>query len=145
MENLPVKTIRQVVTIPAEPIEVYHAYLDTKKAEDFTGQKATGNPRVGEKMTQGDGYITGKYLDLVEGKTIVQEWTTTEWPKGYGPSILELTLKSKGDNETELTMVHSKVPESQVQMYSEGWQEYYWTPLRDYFSEKKDASRTGKM
>ena len=44
-------------------------------------------------------------------------------PSGYPPSILELTFKPKG-KETELTMVHSKVPVAQSKMYSEGWMMY---------------------
>ena len=73
-----VATITQKVTIAGKPKDVYLAYIDTKKASEFTGQEATGVAKVGGKMTHGDGYITGKYLELVEGERIVQEWKTTE-------------------------------------------------------------------
>lgn len=43
----------------------------------------------------------------------MQEWTTTEWPKGYLPSILELSFISKAEG-IELIMTHSKVPAKQV-------------------------------
>jgi activator of HSP90 ATPase len=134
--ELKVATITQKVIIPGKPNEVYQAYVDTKKAAEFTGQSATGVPKVGGKMTHGDGYIKGKYLELIEGAKIVQEWSTTEWPSGYPPSILELTFKPKG-KETELTMVQSKVPASQSKMYSDGWMTYYWEPLKKYFQTKK--------
>jgi uncharacterized protein YndB with AHSA1/START domain len=55
-----------------------------------------------------DGYISGKNIELVKGKKIVQEWTT-EWPAGYPPSRLEFTLTVKGGG-TQLKMVHSRVP-----------------------------------
>jgi uncharacterized protein YndB with AHSA1/START domain len=135
--DLKVATITQKVTIPAKPKEVYLAYVDAKKAAEFTGQAATGAPKVGGKMSHGDGYIKGKYLELLEGEKIVQEWSTTEWPSGYPPSILQLTFKPKGKG-TELTMVQSKVPASQSKMYSEGWMTYYWEPLRKYFKTKKN-------
>ena len=127
-------TIKQTVTIEATPLEVYEAYVDPKKHAAFTGQSATGAPKVGGKFTAGDGYITGKYLALEKGKRILHEWTTTEWPEGYPVSTLELTLKAKG-KKTELTMVHSKVPEEQVDYYAEGWKEYYWKPLQKYFAK----------
>jgi len=128
-------TIKQTALIDASPLEVYEAYVDPKKHSAFTGQAATGTPRVGGRFTAGDGYIKGRYLELENGKRILHEWKTTEWPEGYPPSLLELTLKAKG-KKTELTMVHSKVPEEQADYYAEGWKEFYWDPLKEYFTEK---------
>jgi len=129
-------TIRQTALFDATPLEVYEAYVDPKKHAEFTGDSATGTQKVGGRFTAGDGYISGKYLALEKGKHILHEWTTTEWPEGYPPSVLELTLKAKG-KKTELTMVHSKVPEEQVEYYAEGWKEYYWKPLQKYFAKKE--------
>jgi activator of HSP90 ATPase len=128
--------IRQKVTIEASPAEVYEAFLDPKKHAEFTGSSATGTRKVGGKFTAWDGYIWGKILELEKGNKIVQEWTTSEWPYGYLPSILQLTFKPKG-GKTELAMVHSKVPAEQVEMYIEGWVESYWNPLKEYFSRKR--------
>ena len=133
-------TIRQSAVFDASPLEVYEAYVDPKKHAAFTGTGVTGTPKVGGKFTAGDGYITGKYTKLLPGKIIVHEWTTTEWPAGYPPSILELTLKPKGSG-TELTMVHSKVPAEQVEYYAKGWMEYYWGPLKKYFGGDSRTAR----
>ena len=124
--------IKQSVTLEASPLEVYDAYVDPKKHAAFTGTGTTGTPKVGGKFTAGDGYIAGEYIRLQPGKRIVHEWTTTEWPAGYPPSILDLTLKPKGPG-TELMMVHSKVPREQVEYYAKGWKDYYWGPLKKYF------------
>lgn len=126
--------IKQTVMINASPMEVYEAFVDPKKHAAFTGQSATGAPKVGGKFTAGDDYITGKHLELVKGKKIVQEWTTSEWPEGYPPSLLELRFKPKG-KKTELTMIHSKVPAEQVDSYAGGWKEFYWEPLNRYFAK----------
>jgi activator of HSP90 ATPase len=127
-------TIKQTVLVDASPLEVYEAYVDPKKHTAFTGQRAAGTPKVGGKFTAGDEYISGKFLVLEKGRRIQQEWTTTEWPQGYPPSLLELTVKAKG-KKTELTMVHSKVPEEQVEYYAGGWKEWYWEPLKKYFAK----------
>ena len=125
--------IRQTGVVGASPVEVYQAYVDPKKHAAFTGMPAKGAAVVGGRFTAGDGYISGKYIKLEPKKRIKQEWITTEWPAGYPPSVLELTLKSKGAG-TELTMVHSNVPASQVEYYAGGWKEHYWEPLKEYFS-----------
>jgi activator of HSP90 ATPase len=131
-----VTIIKQRVSLPAAPEEVYEAFMDAKKHSEFTGSKATSNPKVGGKFTAWDGYISGKNLKLEKGKRILQEWVTTEWPKGYTPSKLELTLKRvKGG--TELVMIHSNVPEEQADDLAEGWNEFYWKPLKEYFSRNK--------
>lgn len=128
------KVIKQVAIIDASPVEVYEAYVDPKKHAAFTGDSATGTAKVGGKFAAGDGYISGKYLALEKGKRILQEWTTTEWPEGYPPSLVELILKPKG-KRTELTMIHSKVPTEQAADYDQGWQDYYWEPMKKYFKK----------
>lgn len=128
--------IRQTVIVGASPLEVYEAYVDPKRHAAFTGSGTTGSPKVGGRFTAGDGYTSGRYLELEPGKRVVHEWTTSEWPDGYPPSVLELTLRPK-EGATELTMVQSKVPAEQVEYYAEGWKKYYWGPMKEYFSKAK--------
>jgi len=128
------KIIRQKALIDASPNEVFEAYVNPRKHAAFTGSRATGTPGVGCKFTAWDGYISGKYVKLDKGKKIVHEWTTTEWPEGYPPSMVELTLKAKGD-KTELTLVHSKAPAEQAESYAQGWRDYYWEPMKEYFKK----------
>ena len=131
-----VTIIRQSVVIPADPERVYEAFTNARIHSEFTGSKATCDPTVGGKFTAWDGYITGKNVELEKGKKIAQEWKTTGWPKGYGSSKLELTLK-KIKNGTKITMIHSNVPEEQAAELAEGWNEFYWAPLKDYFKQHK--------
>ena len=134
------KTIRQKVIVAAKPIEIYEAFVNAKKHSAFTGSKATGEGKVGGKFTAWDGYISGKFLELDEGKKIVQEWITTEWPEGYPPSRFELTFREAKD-ETEISMVHSDVPAEQAGELEEGWNESYWKPLKTYFKELRKQKR----
>ena len=129
-------TITQKVTIPATPEEIYEAFTDPKKHSKFTGSKATGKPEVGEEFTAWDGYISGKYLELEKGKRIVQEWIDTDWPEGASPSIFELTFKATSEG-TEVSMVHSNIPAERKEELLDGWTEFYWNPLRDYFTKTK--------
>lgn len=129
-----VTTIKQRVTVHATPEQVYEAFMDPKKHSDFTGSKATCNPKVGGKFTAWDGYISGKNLELEKGKRIVQEWISTDFPEGSAPSRLELKFtKTKGG--TQILMVHSNVPEEQADDVAEGWREFYWEPLKEYFKK----------
>jgi activator of HSP90 ATPase len=132
-------TINQTEFIPGvKPQEVYDALVDPRKHTEFTGSKATGQAKVGAKFTAWDGYITGKHLVLEPGKRLVQEWSTSEWPAGSGPSHLEWTFVPKGDG-TQVTMVHSEVPADQAESYRQGWIDYYWDPLKQYFEDLQET------
>ncbi len=78
--------IKQKAVIPAEPEEVYEAFMDAKRHSEFTGSEATCDARVGGSFTAWDGYISGKNIELEKEKKIVQQWIMTDWPEGYPPS-----------------------------------------------------------
>jgi activator of HSP90 ATPase len=129
-----VKTIKQEVIVPATPVEVYEAFMDAKKHSTFTGSRATCDPRVGGEFAAWDGYISGKNLELEKGKRIVQEWVTTDWPEEYPPSRLALNFKTVKEG-TEISMVHSEVPAEQADDIEQGWIDFYWEPLKEYFNK----------
>jgi activator of HSP90 ATPase len=125
-------TIVQHVFIQATPEQVFDALVQPAVAASIIGGECTGEPTVGATFTHWNGYITGKHVELVRGERIVQEWTTTEWPKGASASRLEFQLVGTGGG-TELTMTHSNVPSEQAEDYRQGWIDHYWTPMRAHF------------
>jgi len=142
---LPLKfgTIEQTVFFKAAPEELYEALLDPRKHATFTGSPATTSAKLGASFNAWGGYITGKNLELVKGKKIVQEWKTIEWPVGYPVSRLEFTLTAKKGG-TELKMVHSKVPAEQAASYTSGWKSSYWDPLKEYLTDKSKPTPAKK-
>jgi activator of HSP90 ATPase len=128
--------IQQKTTIPATPEQVYEAYTNPKKHTEFTGSKATGKPTPGTKFTAWDQYIFGTYLELQKPNKIIQEWQTTDWPENYPPSKLELTLKPTPEG-TEITLTQTNIPTQQKNELTEGWQEFYWKPLKKHFKKPK--------
>ncbi len=143
MPPLKFGTIEQTVFFEATPEEIYDILLDPRKHSEFTGSPSTTNAKVGARFTAWDGYISGKNLELVKGRKIVQEWKTTEWPEGYPVSRLEFTLAAKKGG-TELKMVHSNVPAEQVADYTDGWKSSYWDPLKEYLAKNSRAAAPAK-
>jgi len=137
---LKTRAIKQTFIIPASPNEVYDAIMDPDEHMEFTEDTAEGSSEIGGMFYAYDGYITAKNLELEKGKRIVQEWRTSEWPEDYPPSKLEIMLKEM-EGGTELTMIHSQVPDEQADDYAEGWKEHYWQKLQSYFRKKKGDKR----
>ncbi|HUN66889.1 MAG TPA: SRPBCC domain-containing protein [Bacteroidota bacterium] len=132
----PTTTIRQSRYIGVSPADLYDAYLDDKTHSRFTGARATCERYVGGKFTAWNGYISGKNVKLENGRRIIQEWMTTEWPAGYGPSLLEFTFHAKGSG-TEVRIKQSNVPAVQAKYYQKGWDEFYWRPMKNFFKKNR--------
>ncbi|MBM3939548.1 MAG: hypothetical protein FJ318_01380 [SAR202 cluster bacterium] len=124
--------------IPATPDEIYEAWLDADKHAEMTGGGATCDARVGGKFTAWDDYISGTILELEPGKRIVQAWRTTEFPARSKDSRLEIVLEAvKGG--TRVTLRHSNIPKGQGPSYEQGWTDYYFAPMLEYFGAEIDV------
>ena len=118
--------------VPAMPSEVYKAWLSTKGHAAMTGSAAKVDGKVGGKFSAWDGYIFGTTLELTPNERILQAWRTTEFPEGAPDSRLEIIFEEvKGG--TEITLAHSKMPEDQVENYRQGWEDFYFKPMKQYF------------
>ena len=120
--------------IPAGASEIYDAWLNSKGHTAMTGSAAQVDGKVGGKFTAWDGYISGTTLDLTPNQRIVQAWRTTEFPDDAPDSRVEILLEEV-DVGTNVTLTHSDMPEDQVASYRLGWEDFYFRPMRDYFSK----------
>ncbi len=118
--------------IPATPLQVYQAWLDSREHAAITGSKAEVEPGIGGAFTAWDGYIRGRTLELAEGQRILQSWRTTEFPLGSEDSLLELLLE-EAPGGTRVVLRHSGIPEGQGASYQSGWGDNYFEPMKRYF------------
>jgi activator of HSP90 ATPase len=114
--------------------EIYEAWLSSKGHTRMTGGEATASNKEGDKFTAWDGYIEGENLKLEPFTRIVQSWRTDQFQEHEEDSQIEILLDEE-DGETELTLHHTKVPES-GDHYIKGWDEHYLEPMKKYFSNK---------
>ena len=125
--------------IPASPQEIYEAWLDSVTHSEMTGGEASMSDEIGAEVSAHDGYITGRNLELVPGERIVQSWRTTEFGDAHEDSVITVMLEDT-DEGALLTLVHSNVPDEQTSYERGGWQEYYFKPMKAYFSEVGDKT-----
>jgi activator of HSP90 ATPase len=123
-------------TFPVSAEKLYLAWLDSKAHSAFTGGKAKIQPKVGGKFTAWDEYILGTTIELEPYRRIVQSWRTTEFPQDSPDSRLEILFEEVAEG-TKLTLKHSRLPRGQAEMYRQGWIDYYFEPMKTYFSKTK--------
>lgn len=113
--------------------KLFNAWLDSKQHAAFTSYPATCSDQVGGSFIAGDNYIFGKNLELIPHQRIVQSWRTTDFPEDSPDSVLEIVFDPTEDG-TKLTLKHSNIPTGQGDNYRQGWEEYYFKPMRNYFT-----------
>ena len=121
-------------TINATAQDIYTTWLSSKGHTAMTGADANISAVVGKKFEAWDGYISGTNLELIPHNKIVQVWRTTSFKESDEDSKIEIILNElKG--KTELTLTHSNIPKD-GEDYKKGWEDYYFKPMKDYFSKK---------
>ena len=120
--------------IPATPAEIYKAWLSTKGHTAMTGSAAKVDGKIGGKFTAWDGYILGSTLALEPDQRIAQAWRTSEFPDEAPDSLVEITLKETKSG-TKITLTHSHIPAGQEDSYRQGWEDFYFKPMKEYFGK----------
>jgi activator of HSP90 ATPase len=129
---MPAKDLRQNVTFKASPKTIYNVLFDPKQHAKFTEQPAKIEQRQGGEFSLWDGLISGHVIQFVPYQRIVLAWRHSGWPKGHY-SIVWIELK-KVRNGTRLTLEHYGIPSWDFKDISEGWKEFYWSPLKTFLA-----------
>lgn len=122
--------------IPAKPSEIYKAWLSTKGHAAMTGSPAKVDGKVGGKFSAWDGYIFGTTLELTLNQRILQAWRTSEFPEGAPDSRVEILFEEAAGG-TKITLAHTKMPDDQVDDYRQGWEDFYFKPMKEYFDTQR--------
>lgn len=124
--------IHQEVVFKASPNRIYEALLSTQQFSEFTGGTAEISREVGGSISCFGGYVSGRNIELVPNKRIVQAWRSKDWEDGVY-SIVKFELKRQG-SETRVALDHSGFPEDQREHLDSGWPRNYWEPLQRYLA-----------
>jgi len=120
--------------IPARPSEIYEAWLSGEGHATMTGSAAEVGGKVGGKFSAWEGYIFGTTLELTPDRRIVQAWRTSEFPDDAPDSHVEILLEEIAGG-TKVILTHSDMPEDQVDSYRQGWEDFYFKPMKEYFQK----------
>jgi activator of HSP90 ATPase len=127
------RLVHQTVIFKASPHDVYEALMDSKNHAAFTGGKARISRLVGGEITAYDEYITGKNVELIPDKKIVQDWRAVDWLEGWFSRVtFEFTPVPEG---TRLDFMHAGLPEGTEDEFTQGWIDNYWEPMKAFLEK----------
>jgi uncharacterized protein YndB with AHSA1/START domain len=125
------KDFKKYFLIPAPPEDVYLALTNPNTLHLWTGEPAEMSTEEGSEFSLWDGSITGKNLEFVKDKKIVQQWYFGDESAN---SVVSITLHSH-KNGTSVELKHLNIPDEDYQDIVEGWNDTYFGALIDFYEE----------
>ncbi len=124
------KTFKKTFRINAEPSDVYSALTNPYTIELWSGYPAEMSTEPGSEFSLWEGDITGKNLEFVQDKKLVQEWYFGEQTE---KSIVTISVFPDKDNSS-VTVEHTNIPDEEFDDIAEGWREYYIGAIISFFN-----------
>jgi len=124
------KTFQKTFRINAEPADVYSAITNPYTIGLWSGYPAVMSEEPGSEFSLWEGDITGKNLEFVRNKKVVQEWYFGEQTE---KSIVTITIKPDGE-DSEVTVEHTNIPDADFADIASGWREFYFGAIMSFFN-----------
>ncbi len=116
------KTFKRKFLINAEPSDVYAALTNPHTIELWSGYPAVMSTVPGSEFSLWEGDITGKNLEFIENKRVVQEWNFGDRSER---SVVTITIVPDGENSS-VTVEQTIFPDEDFAEISEGERILYW-------------------
>jgi activator of HSP90 ATPase len=124
------KTFKKTFKINAEPSDVYAALTNPYTIELWSGYKAEMSTEPGSEFSLWEDDITGKNIEFVQDRKVVQEWY---FGNQYDKSLVTITINPDREN-SQVTVEHSNIPDEEFNDIAEGWKEYYIGAIITFFN-----------
>src|ERR1019366_2026510 len=127
--------IKQSVVLPESAESLYATYVDPKLHSAMTGAPAEVGAEAGSRFSAFGGQLSGSMITVIAPRLIVQSWRSVNFKDSDPDSTLILTFVPEF-NQGRIDLIHIDVPEQDYEGVSRGWDQYYWTPWKNYLAQK---------
>lgn len=125
------KDYKKYFVIPAPPEDVYRALTHPATIHLWSGEEAEMSTEPGSEFSLWEGSITGKNIEFVQDKKIVQQWYFGEQKE---ESVVSITLHAHAQG-TSAELRHNNIPDEAYDDIVEGWNEVYFASLIEFYEE----------
>jgi len=125
------KNLKKSFLIKTSREDVFTALTNPLTIEMWTGAPAVMIPEAGTDFSLWDGEITGTNIEIIDNQLIKQQWN---FEGEEVTSIVTLSLKDEG-NFTRVELLHTEIPDEAFENILEGWDQYYFKPLRELLED----------
>jgi activator of HSP90 ATPase len=123
------KSFKKYYVVSATPQEIYMALTNPITIQLWTGEVAEMSTEPGSEFSMWEGSITGKNLEFIENKKIVQQWYFGDQPE---ESIVTIILHPD-KHGASVEVRHTNIPDDDYQDIVDGWDGAYMGSIVDFF------------
>jgi activator of HSP90 ATPase len=124
------KTFKKTFKVNAEPSDIYSALTNPFTIELWSGYPAEMSTEPGSEFSLWDGDISGKNIEFIQDKKVVQQWFFGDQQV---ESIVTITIMPEREY-SQVTIEHSNIPDNDFDDIAEGWKEYYIDAINNFFN-----------
>ncbi|KXN72368.1 hypothetical protein CONCODRAFT_75268 [Conidiobolus coronatus NRRL 28638] len=124
-------TVNETIEFVASAHDLYNVLVDQKLINAWSRANATFPTEVGKEFSLFDGNITGKVLELVADKKIVQSWRLKTWPAGHYSTVTFALEQQSGS--CNLVLEQTGVPLGEQDVVRTNWEQFYWNRIKTTF------------
>ncbi|KAI8085204.1 activator of Hsp90 ATPase [Halteromyces radiatus] len=111
--------------------EIYETLLDTQRLQAWTRGPVKMSREVGSTFELFNGNVSGKIMELIPDKKIVQSWRLSSWPAGHYSTV---TFDfDQGSDSTKINVNQTGVPLGEEETTRNNWNGYYWRAIKQTF------------
>lgn len=123
-------SIKQTKTFKSSSEKIYNALLTSSEFAAVTGAPADISEDEGGAFSCFGGQISGRHIELSPYTRIIQAWRAGPWEEGVY-SIVRFDIRESGGLAT-VDLLHTGFPQDGEEHLEDGWNNMYWTPLKNY-------------
>ena len=117
--------ISKTYTLNAASNVIFDALVNPDTIQKWSGAPAQMETTAGSDFSLFGGQVTGKTLEVVNGKKLVQQWPSN--------TKVTIALSANGD-ATTVDLLHENIPEDEVEKFTQGWNEFYFGRMEKMFN-----------
>jgi activator of HSP90 ATPase len=125
------KDFKKYYIIPEEPDIVYAALTNAHTIQLWTGEPAVMSTEPGSEFSLWDDSITGKNIEFIENKKIVQQW----YFDGQSEESIVTIILHPHKQGTSVELRHTNIPDEAYDDITEGWSSSYFRSLGMFYEE----------
>ena len=124
------KTFKKTFKVNADPSDIFSALTNPYTIELWSGYHAEMSAEPGSEFSLWEGDITGRNLEFIQDRKVVQEWYFGDQAE---KSIVTIIINPDEEN-SQVTVEHTNIPDDEFAQISEGWREFYIGAIIDFFN-----------
>ncbi|KAF2452581.1 Aha1domain family protein [Lineolata rhizophorae] len=115
--------------------ELYATFTTPERVAAFTRAppKVWEGAKVGGKFELFGGNVVGEFVELEEGKRVVQKWRLAQWPAGHFSTLSIDFDQNNVDAVTVMKVKWEGVPVGQEEPTKRNWGDYYVRSIKTTF------------